>query len=158
VAGCIKKSKRAAPIALGSRGGLGQNHRMLDLPGQPVLDKLALIGACLRLPVRFDAAGLATEVDALPVTAWGTTGGRVGVHLVVESVFLRGYAPAEGNRAIEDRPALSLLPYVREFIESGIPAPVMRCLLARPCRPAPASLLTSIVRRISRRPCACMSR
>ncbi len=104
---------------------------MLELPGQPVLDKLALIGACLRLQVQFDAVRLASEVDALPVGAWGTTGGRVGVHLVAESVFLRGHAPAEGNLPIKDRPALSLLPYVREIIESGIPAPVMRCLLAR---------------------------
>ncbi|MGP0056676.1 MAG: aspartyl/asparaginyl beta-hydroxylase domain-containing protein [Steroidobacteraceae bacterium] len=117
--------------SLGSCAGLGQNDPMLELHGQPVLDKLALIGACLRLPVHFDAARLAGEVDALPASAWGTTGGRVGVHLVAESVFLRGYAPAEGNRPIEDRPALSLLPYVREIIESGIPAPVMRSLLAR---------------------------
>jgi hypothetical protein len=104
---------------------------MLELAGQPLLDKITLIGACLRLPLRIDAARLESEVDALPQSAWGTTGGRVGVHLVAESVFLRGYAPAEGNRPIEDRPALLLLPYVRDIIESLIPAPVMRCLLAR---------------------------
>ena len=118
---------------------------MLNLPGQPILDKLALIGACTRLPVQIDAARLANEVDALPISAWGTPGGRIDVQLVTESVFLRGYAPAEGNRPIEDRPALSLLPYVRDIIEALIPAPAMRCLLAR--LPAGASIAPHIDRR-----------
>ena len=104
---------------------------MLDLPGHPTIDKHALIGACVRLPMRFDAARLATEVAALPADAWGTTGGRVGVHRVAEGVFLRGYAPAEGALPIEDRPALDSVPYIREIIESLIPAQPMRCLLAR---------------------------
>jgi hypothetical protein len=35
---------------------------MLDLPGQPTIDKPGLIGTCSRLPVRVDAAQLQTEV------------------------------------------------------------------------------------------------
>jgi hypothetical protein len=104
---------------------------MLDIPGQPFLDKTALIGACSRLSLRFDAARLAAEVDGLPAGVWGTTGGRVGVHRAAEGVFLRGYAPAEGDRPVEDRPPLARLPYVREIIQARIPAPPMRCLLAR---------------------------
>jgi hypothetical protein len=104
---------------------------MLELPGQPLLDKADLIGACVRLPLRFDAARLAAEIDSLPATFWGTTGGRVGVHRVAEGVFLRGHAPAEGDLPIEDRPALELLPYVGQIIRTHIPAPPMRCLLAR---------------------------
>jgi hypothetical protein len=104
---------------------------MLELPGQPILDKTALIGACMRLPLRFDAARLQTEIDALPLDFWGTQGGRVGVHRTAEAVFLRGYAPAEGNLPIEDRPALGSLSYVREIIEARIPATAQRCLLAR---------------------------
>jgi len=72
----------------------------------------------------------------------GTTGGRVGVHRQAEAVFLRGYAPAEGPRPIEDRPALGILSYAREIIEQLIPAPAMRCLLAR--LPAGASVAPHI--------------
>lgn len=104
---------------------------MLELPGLPRVDKAVLIGGCVRLSLRFDAARLAAEIGLLPQTFWGTTGGRVGVHRAAEGVFLRGYAPAEGNLPIEDREALAYLPYVREIIESRIPAPPMRCLLAR---------------------------
>jgi hypothetical protein len=104
---------------------------MLDLPGHPVIDKTTLVGGCLRLPVRFDAQRFAAEVASLPVTLWGSTGGRVGVHRAAEALFLRGYAPAQGALPIEDREPLALLPYAREIIEQLIPAPPQRCLLAR---------------------------
>jgi hypothetical protein len=104
---------------------------MLDLPSHPVLDKTTLVGGCLRLPLRLDARRLAAEVAALPASAWGTTGGRVGVHRAAEALFLRGYAPAQGALPIEDRESLALLPYAREIIEKLIPAPAQRCLLAR---------------------------
>src|SRR5882724_251972 len=104
---------------------------MLDLPGQPFLDKHTLLGGCVRLPLSVDAAPLRIEVAALGEEIWGTTGGRVGVHSAAEAVFLRGYAPAEGEKPIEDRAALARLPYVRSIIESIIPAQPLRCLLAR---------------------------
>ena len=102
---------------------------MLEIPGQRLLDKSALIGACARLRFDLDAARLAEEVRSLPVSLWGS-GGRVGVHRAANSVFLRGYAPAEGNLPIEDRPALAHLPYVNEIIHERIQAPAQRCLLA----------------------------
>lgn len=104
---------------------------MLELPGQPMLDKDVLVGGCIRLPLRFSAERLADEVASLSKQFWGTTAGRVGVHLGVEGIFLRGYAPAQGSLPIEDRPALSFLPYVGDIIRNGIPAPPLRCLLAR---------------------------
>lgn len=104
---------------------------MLDLPDQPVIDKAALVGGCLRLPLQLDAQRLAAEVAALPDTVWGTTGGRVGVHQAAEALFLRGYAPAQGALPIEDREPLALLPYAREIIEKLIPAAPQRCLIAR---------------------------
>lgn len=104
---------------------------MLDIPDQPVLDKDALVGGCLRLPLTVDVARLRAEVDALPVSFWGTRGGRVGVHRPAEAVFLRGHAPAEGDIPVEDRPALQHLPYAREIITRLVPAPPLRCLLAR---------------------------
>lgn len=103
---------------------------MLALPGQSFLDKSALIGGCMRLALNFDAARLAAEMDALPPAAWGT-GGRVGVHRSAQAFFLRGHAPSKGDLPIEDRPALSSLPYISEIIHQLIPAPPMRCLLAR---------------------------
>jgi hypothetical protein len=104
---------------------------MLELAGQPHLDKHALLGACIRLPISLDAARLESEVSSLPSHLWGNSGGRIGVHQTAQAVFLRGFAPAEGNLPIEDRPALNCLPYVRELIHTLIPATPQRCLLAR---------------------------
>ena len=104
---------------------------MLDLAEHPMLDKAALIGGCRRLPIEVDAAQMRAEVDALPVSLWGTTGGRVGVHSAADAIFLRGFAPAEGPKPIEDRPPLAQLPYIRRLIREVIPADPQRCLLAR---------------------------
>jgi hypothetical protein len=104
---------------------------MLDLPGHPTLDKASLIGACSRLPVRVNAARIQAEVAALPEASWSGTGGRVGVHRAAQAIFLRGFAPAEGEKPIADREPLGALPYVREFITEVIPASAQRCLLAR---------------------------
>lgn len=112
-------------------GDFGENAAMLDVPGAPLLDKEALVGGCLRLPLQVDGERLRAEVDALPATFWGSRGGRVGVHRPAEAVFLRGYAPAEGDRPVQDRPALQHLPYANEIITRLIPAAPLRCLLAR---------------------------
>ncbi|HEV7613009.1 MAG TPA: aspartyl/asparaginyl beta-hydroxylase domain-containing protein [Steroidobacteraceae bacterium] len=104
---------------------------MLDIPGQPILDKSLLVGGCARLPLRVDAAQLCAEVARLRPSIWGSSGGRVGVQKAAEAVFLRGHAPAEGEIPIENRPLLYELPYVRWIIETQIPAPPLRCLLAR---------------------------
>jgi hypothetical protein len=117
---------------------------MLDLPDFPVLDKQALIGGCVRLPVAIDIDMLASEYRSLPEILWGSTGGRVGVHNVAQAIFLRGYAPAEGEKPVEDRPALDHLPYVRRIIEQLVPAPPLRCLLAK--LPAGASIAPHIDR------------
>jgi Aspartyl/Asparaginyl beta-hydroxylase len=104
---------------------------MLDIPGQPVIDKAALVGGCVRMPLRVDAARLRDEVEALRPSLWGSPGGRVGVQRAAEAVFLRGHAPAEGDLPIEDRPPLGELPYIRSIIETQMSAPPQRCLLAR---------------------------
>lgn len=105
---------------------------MLALPDHPLLDKQALIGGCVRLGLRVDAARLRAEIEAMPAETWGNRGGgRIGVHRPAEAVFFRGYAPADGELPIEDRAELALVPYVREIIEQLVPAPVMRCLAAR---------------------------
>ena len=103
---------------------------MLDIPDAPVLDKASLIGGCVRLPLSIDADRLRAEVDRLPPTVWGHSGGRVGPHGVAEAVFLRGFAPAEGDLPIDDRPELALLPYVRATMAALVATP-LRCLLAR---------------------------
>jgi hypothetical protein len=94
------------------------------------VDKHALIGGCVRLPLEVDIARLQDEVARLPAALWGTRGGRVGVHTPTEGIFLRGYAPAEGPKPIEDREPLQQLPYVQALLRS-IPAEPMRCLLAK---------------------------
>lgn len=105
---------------------------MLALPDHPSIDKDRLIGGCLRLPLRVDAARLRAEVEALPLELWGDRGGgRIGVHKPAEAIFLRGHAPADGELPVDDREALELMPYARELIETLIPAPPLRCLIAR---------------------------
>lgn len=117
---------------------------MLDLPGHPVLDKQALIGGCIRLPLQVDAARLDKEVAALQPSLWGTTGPRVGVHDAADALFLRGYLPALGDRPFDEQPALEALPYAREILSRTIPAPPLRCLLAR--LPAGATIMPHIDR------------
>jgi Aspartyl/Asparaginyl beta-hydroxylase len=104
---------------------------MLDIPTAAVLDKYGLIGGCTRLRVPIDVARLREELDALPPGAWRGTAGRVGVHSPADAIFLRGFAPAEGEKPIEDREALDALPYIRSVIEMALPAPRLRCLLAK---------------------------
>jgi hypothetical protein len=94
-------------------------------------DKHALIGSCLRLPVSFDLAKLLGEFHTLADALWGTRGGRVGVHVQTEAVFLRGYAPAEGDLPIEDREVLASLPFTRALIYETFQAPPQRCLFAK---------------------------
>jgi Aspartyl/Asparaginyl beta-hydroxylase len=104
---------------------------MLDLPGQPLLDKDRLIGTCSRLPIAVDTARIRAEIADLPPQSWNSPAGRVGVHRMAEAVFLRGHAPADGEHPIEDREVLARLPRTRELIASLVDAPLQRCLLAR---------------------------
>jgi hypothetical protein len=104
---------------------------MLDIPNAPPIDKAALVGGCVRLPLGVDARRLLDEVSLLPADVWGSTGGRVGVHRAAEALFLRGHAPAEGDLPVTDRPALTRLPYVRSIITELLAAEPLRCLLAR---------------------------
>lgn len=109
-----------------------QHAAAMNDPGlHPNVDKDLLIGGCVRLPLPIDIERLAREVLQLPDNMWGTRGGRVGVHQPTEGVFLRGHAPIEGPLPIEDREPLNHLPYVRSLIEDIIPAPPLRCLLAK---------------------------
>jgi len=104
---------------------------MLGLETVPPLDKRALIGGCVRLPVSIDVARLRAEVEALPAEIWNSQGGRIAVHRDAGAVFLRGYAPKEGDKPIEDRPVLDSLPYARQIIETRFGSRPLRCLMAR---------------------------
>ena len=117
---------------------------MWDIPGAPILEKSDLVGGCLRLPLHIDAGRLAAEVGTLDDSLWGSQGGRVGVQRQAQAVFLRGYAPAEGEKPLVERPPLGLMPYVRWLITTLIPAPAQRCLLAR--LPAGATIAPHIDR------------
>jgi hypothetical protein len=104
---------------------------VVQLPEVPSIAKQSLFAGCIRLPIVLDADRLQAEVSALPEALWGNRGGRIGVHMAAEAIFLRGYAPAEGDLPIEDRESLRLLPYVSGFIHSMVPAPPMRSLIAK---------------------------
>jgi hypothetical protein len=104
---------------------------MYDIADRPILDKDALVGGCLRLPIRVDVDRLQSEVRALPAELWGDTAGRNGIHSAANAIFVRGHAPLEGDFPVEDRPVLERLPYVRSILAETIPASPLRALLAR---------------------------
>lgn len=85
----------------------------------------------MRLRLTIDAERLRSEILQLPADVWGSSSGRIALHSAAEALFLRGFAPAEGEKPVEDRAALARLPYARWIIEELIAAPPMRCLLAR---------------------------
>lgn len=119
---------------------------MLDLTNHPILDKRSLIGGCSRLPLEIDAERLRAEVGEIAPSFWESTGtgGRIGVHMAAEALFVRGYAPAEGEKPVENRAVLAQLPYIRFIIEDLMPAPPLRCLVAR--LPAGAAIAPHIDR------------
>ncbi|MEM8661775.1 MAG: aspartyl/asparaginyl beta-hydroxylase domain-containing protein [Pseudomonadota bacterium] len=101
------------------------------LAGFERLDKASLIGGCRLLSRPVDVGVLRSEVDAIPQDQWTGPAGRVGVHAKADAVFLRGYAPTEGEqKPIEDRAILTAMPYANELIHS-IGAKPLRCVLAR---------------------------
>ena len=118
-----------------------------DLPDQPLIDKHALVGGCVRLPLSIDAERLAAEVDGPAASdVWDIRGGSNAIPSrasigAAETVFLRGHTPAEGDMPIEDRPPLDELPYIRQLIEREIGTRPQRCLLAR--LPAGASVIAA---------------
>lgn len=101
------------------------------LDGYERLDKALLIGGCRLLDLPVDAERLQREVAAIPTEQWQGASGRVGVHARAHAVFLRGYAPTEGERKpIEDREILASMPYAAELIRS-IGTKPLRGVLAR---------------------------
>jgi hypothetical protein len=94
------------------------------------VNKELFIGGCSRLDIQVDADRLAKEVGSLDAMVWSGTAGRVGPHMKVDAVFLRGYAAAEGPKPLEDREILKQLPYVREVIYEALSSQPQRCVLA----------------------------
>ena len=95
------------------------------------LDKQDLVGTCVKLPVSFETEKLIKDFNSISPDLWGSRGGRVGVHAQAEAVFLRGYAPAEGDLPIEDRPVLGTLPSAKQLIYQLFGASPLRCLFAK---------------------------
>jgi hypothetical protein len=104
---------------------------MINFSASPKLNKQALIGSCSRLPVSFDVDKLVSEFQTIPAQLWGSRGGRVGVHVQAEAVFLRGYAPVEGERPIEDREVAAMLPFTTQLVHQLLQAKPLRCLFAK---------------------------
>ena len=104
---------------------------MIAMSEYSKLKKHDLIGTCVKLPISFDVKKLIDDFSSIAPDLWGSRGGRVGVHVQAEAVFLRGYAPAQGNLPIEDRPVLEQLPYAKHLIHQLFCAQPMRCLFAK---------------------------
>jgi len=103
---------------------------MDEIEGAPPFDKRGLFEGCVRLPAIADSDELRREVEGLPTSAWDSPAERLGVHRAAGALFLRGYAPAEGEKPIVDRDALGGLPSCRALI-NRLAAKPMRALLAR---------------------------
>jgi len=98
-------------------------------PEEGVLGYLGL-DACVRLPMRVDAARLAAEIHRLPQEVWSRAERGPVVFAAVESFFAVGYPRGSKSTAADDRPALAHLPYLREILHEILPSP-MRALVAR---------------------------
>jgi kumamolisin len=99
-------------------------------PDDGVLRHLGFDG-CVRLPMRVDAALLATELDRLPADAWGGADRDPVVQASVESFFAVGYPRGRRPLPPEDRPVLAHLPHLRRLIRERIAASPTRAIVAR---------------------------
>jgi hypothetical protein len=65
-------------------------RKMLDIPSHPLLDKTALVGGCVRLPLKVDAGRLRGEIAALPDSLWGTSGQGIRSAILARICAFRG--------------------------------------------------------------------
>lgn len=99
-------------------------------PVDGVLRYLGIEG-CVRLPVRFDAARLAVELERLPAAAWGQASRDPVVQASVESFFAIGYPRGPRPVPPDDRSILAQLPYLRQLLRDRIAAAPTRAIVAR---------------------------
>jgi hypothetical protein len=99
-------------------------------PADGVLRYLGIEG-CVRLPLRADAARIATELDALPADAWGQASRDPVVQASVESFFAIGYPRGPRPVPPDDRPVLGRLPYLRRLLRETVAAAPTRAIVAR---------------------------
>jgi aspartyl/asparaginyl beta-hydroxylase len=99
-------------------------------PRDGVLRYLGFDG-CVRLPIRVDPAGVAAELDRLPVNAWGQANRDPIVQASVDSFFAIGYPRGPRPVPPDDRPVLMQLPYLRRFLRETIAATPRRAIVAR---------------------------
>ncbi|MFO1428173.1 MAG: aspartyl/asparaginyl beta-hydroxylase domain-containing protein, partial [Steroidobacteraceae bacterium] len=71
-----------------------------------------------RLPVRFDAARLAAEVEALPPEAWQEHPNRIPGNSSVRLVSVGGGENDDVNGPMQPTPHLARMPYVRQVLSS----------------------------------------
>jgi hypothetical protein len=89
------------------------------------------IDACVRLPLRVDAARLDAELARLPASTWSGAERDPVVLGAVESLYVVGYPRGATPRPSDDRPVLAELPYLREILRALVPAGVRRAIVAR---------------------------
>lgn len=106
----------------------------LPVPTDPPPDGGALrylgFEGCVRLPLRFDAARLAAEIDALPEEGWERGGPGPVVLATVDSNYVIGFQSDTRPCPPVDRPTLLKLPYLRELLRETIPAEATRARIA----------------------------
>lgn len=86
---------------------------------------------CVRLPLRADAARLASELLALEAGAWGRASRDPVVQASVESFFAIGHPRGPRPVPPDDRPVLARLPYLRSLLREAVPAEPTRAIVAR---------------------------
>jgi len=103
-------------------------------PGEPapaagVLRHLGLAG-CVKLPLRVDAAALATELERLPRAVWSATVRDPVVLADVESFFVVG-APRGTSAPLPGTGPLATLPALADVLHAVVPAPPVRAIVQR---------------------------
>lgn len=89
------------------------------------------IDACVRLPLRVDAARIAAELASLPEATWHGARRDPVVLTSVRSFFAIGHPRGPRPLPPEDRPPLARLPYLRHVLRDLVPATPTRAIVAR---------------------------
>jgi hypothetical protein len=103
----------------------------LDPPPENGVLRHLGIDQCVRLPLRVDAARIATELALLPPATWGRASRDPVVQASVDSFFVIGHPRGPRPLPHEDREPLARLPYLRHVLRDLVPAQPTRAIVAR---------------------------
>ena len=106
-----------------------QLTRNLSVSYNQVMNELGYPGA-VRLKMTVDWKSILAEAMSIDAEKWNQQGRMITTHGHVNSVFLRGFAPLEGGKPIQDRKILSSMSQTKLLLHEQLPGKPARAVLA----------------------------